>query len=418
MGDVHNRKKNLQNTLNKIRENPELSEENTKLLIEFKDHLLAENISVERTCRYMSSWNTLAPLFDFSLENADKKDLKKLVGKINQDQINGKDYSVWTLAEFKKAVRKLYTYLEGEEEPELVDFVSVNVKETDKPRTDPSELPRPSDVKSMLKHASNNRDRALIFFTWDTGGRISEILNVKWKDIEFGENLTKVRFRESKTGERKVHIRESVETIKQWKQESPNTEPDDYVFITLKGYGETEKGDQMPYSTASQIFKRLGDGAELECKYNPHAFRKGRATNMAGQGMNQAQLCEYFGWVQGSDQAATYIRMAEQDLEKAVKQIHGLEETEEEKEDLSPKTCASCDSVNPGYRDQCKECGNAITEDVDKVIEMKEEEVTNEVKTDIVEELFDKMGMDQDEREQFMDRKMEEKVSEMEFFQQ
>lgn len=60
--------------------------------------------------------------------------------------------------------------------------------------------------------------------------------------------------------------------------------------------------------------------------------------------MNQAQLCEYFGWVQGSDQAA--LHMADKDLEKAVKNIQGLKVEKQEQESLEPVKCPKCQETN------------------------------------------------------------------------
>ena len=110
MTDIHKRQKYLDSTIQKIKDS-ELSEENTELVLEFRSHLMAENLSTERISRYMTTFNTLAPYIDFHLDEPEKKKLKELVGKINQNQINEKEYSVWTLAEFKKALRKFYKIL-------------------------------------------------------------------------------------------------------------------------------------------------------------------------------------------------------------------------------------------------------------------------------------------------------------------
>jgi integrase/recombinase XerD len=418
MGDVHKRQERLEATTKKLKKS-ELSKRNTELVLQLKNHLLAQNLSIDATCRYLTSFNTLAPHIDFPLDEPDEEKLKALVGKINQSAINDKDYSVWTLAEFKKALKKFYKYHTEEDNPDIVDFMTVNVKKSEKPKTDPDELPTPSDVKKLVQTASNKRDETLIFLTWDTGGRIGEILNVKWKDIKFREDLTQVKFRESKTGERQVPIRESVETLREWRERHPqSSDPESYVFTKLRrtNGGKQFSEEQMTYSSANSRFRRISEQAGVNCKTNPHAFRKGRATNLASQGMNQAQLCEYFGWVQGSDQAATYIRMAEKDLDKAVRQIHGLEPEEEEEENLRPKKSASCETVNAGHIDYCKNCNELISSDVRLVEKHKENQVVGEVKDELVEELFDRAGFSEEERDKLMEKKMEEKMDEMEFF--
>jgi integrase len=213
MGDVHNRQKRLEATAQKLRES-ELSDRNTELVLKWKNHLLAQNLSKDAVCRYMTSFNTLAPNIDFPLDDPEKSELKAMVAKINQSGLKDKDYSVWTRAEFKKGIKSFYKFQTGEEDPEILDFLTVNVKKKDKPKADPQELPCPSDVKKLVQAASNRRDEALIFVTWDTGARIGEILNLRWKDVKFGDELTQIRFRESKTGERRVPVREPVEMLR------------------------------------------------------------------------------------------------------------------------------------------------------------------------------------------------------------
>lgn len=414
MGDIHNRKKYLDRTVEKL-ENSELSQHNVDLILELKEALLAEDLSTERVCRYMTSFNTLDHLIDFKLDEATKRDINRLAGQINQNKINDKNYSPWTLAEFKKAILKFYKHQEGitekKEKPEVAEKVKVNVKKNEKPKTDPDELPKPSDVADMVKAAQNKRDKALIFLTWDTGARIGEILNLKWKDVKFGEELTTIRIRHSKTEPRPVPIRSCVETLKDWREEHPEPELDNYVFIKLrKDDPEDDHYPQLAYDSARVRFSRLADQADVDCKSNPHAFRKGRATNLASQGMNQAQLCEYFGWVQGSDQAATYIRMSEKDTEKAVKRIHGMEVDEEDEETLTPTECANCGTTNSAVRDYCKECNEIISDQQELIKQKKEEKLTKEVNQDILDSLFEEMGYSEEEKHEFMDKKVKQKI--------
>jgi site-specific recombinase XerD len=67
---------------------------------------------------------------------------------------------------------------------------------------------------------------------------------------------------------------------------------DAHVFINLRRISGDKQfsENQMTYSAANARFRKLSSNAELSCKTNPHTFRKGRATNLAAQGMNQAQL--------------------------------------------------------------------------------------------------------------------------------
>lgn len=70
----------------------------------------------------------------------------------------------------------------------------------------------------------------------------------------------------------------------------------------------------------------------LQAQGISHAFRKGRATYLVAQGMNQAQLCKFGGWLQGSKHVSKYIRLAEADVENGLKQTYDMETKESDSE--------------------------------------------------------------------------------------
>lgn len=121
-------------------------------------------------------------------------------------------------------------------------------------------------------------------------------------------------------------------------------------------------------------------------KTNPHAFRKGRATYLAAQGMNQAQLCEFGGWVQGSGEVAVYIRMAESDVEQGIREISGIQKREDDtEEDLDPVKCQECKKLNKFEAENCRDCG-ATLKTSDLFTEVQIEEMKDELKTKMIEE--------------------------------
>jgi integrase len=314
-------------------ENSNLSSHNLDLLEEFKNHLLAEGLSTSRITNYLSTFKVIAPLIDFKLDEASKKDLKRLVGEINQNKVPGEDRSVWTIAEYKKGVKKFYRFLEGEEEPDIIDFVKSHPKESEKPMTDPDELLKPEHVDEMVRNATNVRDKAYLKFLWDSGARIGEILSLDWGDLQFTDDMLRVSINNSKTGGRKVYLVECRERMLEWKKfyedklEDESVSRDDPVFITLRPFQEKRR---MKYRTARKQIKKIrkDTGIPEHIKLNPHAWRKARATNMASKGMNQPTMNQYFGWAPGSDNPVLYIRLAKRDVEKSVRRIYGLEDQE------------------------------------------------------------------------------------------
>ena len=71
---------------------------------------------------------------------------------------------------------------------------------------------------------------------------------------------------------------------------------------------------------------------------NPHHYRHSRASYLANH-MTEAQLCKYFGWVQGSDIPAKYVHLSGRDIDDAVDAMHGLVDPEEDEDEPDVVKC-------------------------------------------------------------------------------
>lgn len=409
MTDIHNTQAKLQSSINSLEQNSDFSQKEIEAVKDFKTHLEAEVIGNAKIQKYISSLNTLSHQIS-DLLDPDKKEMKVLVGKINNDNINEREYSPHTIKEFKVTLNKFYQYHNGEEQPELLDFMSAKLKESEKPLTSPSELLQAEDIKNMIQSLQKPRDKALVFLAWDTGGRIGELLNVKWKDVTFLEKGAKIRFRESKSKKREIPIYESVEHLREWKRETAFDSAEDYVFInnSKRGINAEHYGNQMGYRSRRKVFENASEFVDSSLKTNPHAFRKARATYLASKGWNAAQLCEYFGWSSFST-AKAYIRMADKDLDSAMKKTMGIEDAEEEnKIDLRPAKCGNCGQINPATRDYCKECEHLIS----KEKELMRESIKNKEKDKVKTEVIKSLTKDFDLSEKKVEEKIQEKTRE------
>jgi len=108
VGDIHHRESRLNNTIEKIKTSNEISDHNRELLLEFRNYLEAQDLSLDRTCRYLYNWCQLAEEINFNIDEAEKENIVELVRKIHQDEIRD-DASKYQKMEWKKAIRKIYT---------------------------------------------------------------------------------------------------------------------------------------------------------------------------------------------------------------------------------------------------------------------------------------------------------------------
>lgn len=310
-------------------ENSQLSENNIQALKQFKTELLAEGLSGHRVNALIQSFNSISHLIDFDLKNPSREDLLQLVTEINQNNVSKKNYSVWTLCEYKKALKRFYQWDTGRKSPEVIEFINTHPKESEKPKTDKEELLTVRMVEELINACGNARDMALLGMLWDSGARISELLSLEWRDINIKDDCMSVHLREGKNGPRKIFLVESIPLVRNWRSEYPGRPgPDDSVWVALRQGGREEKR-QMTYRAVNSQLSRIRSETSIHdrVKTNPHAWRKARATDLAGKGMSQANLNLWFGWVPGSDKSRFYIMLAQSDLEAAFRRIYpGLEE--------------------------------------------------------------------------------------------
>ncbi len=94
---------------------------------------------------------------------------------------------------------------------------------------------------------------------------------------------------------------------------------------------------------------------------NPHNFHHSRATHLA-KNLTEAQMNEYFGWVQGSRMAQTYVHLSGRDMDSALLKLHNIRAPDESQagDSFVLRPCRRCDFQNPPGNRFCSRCGTAL----------------------------------------------------------
>lgn len=331
--DIYGIDRRTDNVLKRLEES-QLSSRNVELLRNFYREKIAGDLEKITVQGNLECFKILDHVIDFDLDEATREDLVELVATINRAQVHPEqETSPWTLLDYKRALKNFYKWHTGSEDPEIISFMSVYVKDSKKPQVDPAELIGVGDAENMINTALNPRDKALFGLLWDTGARISELLNIDVRDITFDKDLMGVNIRHGKTGPRKIYCVESKPLITNWLKEHPTREPKDPLFTILQSSHSTS---QVKRQTYRSVLKQLNANAERadipdRKRVNPHGWRRARATDMARKGMNQPTMNRYFGWVRGSQVPKYYIRLAEADVKRSVQGLYpGLEPDEKQ----------------------------------------------------------------------------------------
>jgi len=129
---------------------------------------------------------------------------------------------------------------------------------------------------------TNINHRLIIQTAYSSGLRASEIINLKWQDIDFDRNIIHVKRAKGKK-DRIVMLSEKVkEGLKAIPKKS------DYVFITNRNGKYSQRAIQKIIENAA---KRAG----IKKKITPHTLRHSFATHLLESGTDISHIKELLG---------------------------------------------------------------------------------------------------------------------------
>jgi integrase/ribosomal protein L40E len=327
----------------------------TKKQIEDFAHIrLAKGSSKLRVVKCMWCVRYLAGWLGKDFSAATKEDLIELVSSMDS-----KEYSDYTVYDFKIVLKTFYKWLKGEDEefPEVIKWLKPRLR-NEKHKL-PEELLTVEEVEKLANATTNPRDKALILVLYESGCRIGELLYLKLKNVQF-DNYGGVLLVNGKTGSRRVRVIASVQVLGQWLQEHPDRDnPNAPLWPSRLGRYEPIP---VSYPSILAMLHRTRKASGVKKRIYPHLFRHSRATALASK-LTEAQMKEYFGWTQCSDMAAIYVHLSGRDVDSTLLQMYSLKEQPVEKEPkLDVKICHRCKERNSPGQSFCGRCGNPLDE--------------------------------------------------------
>jgi len=379
--DIHNRRRSLERAIIRV-QNSDLSQNNKNLILRFKDECLSNGLGIDRTLFYLDKLYQVAKRLKKDFTDATKEDLKDIVRQIELKQ----DYSEWTKRGYKITLKKFYRWVEGadEEYPERVRWIKTGIK---KNREKLTNLPTQEEIEKLISAACTVRDKALVSVLYESGCRIGELLNVRLKDVEFDDYGATILVK-GKTGSRRIRLVSSVPRLSVWIEH--HLGKDDSESPLWINTGTLNHEGPMMYQNARQILKDLAKKVNLSKRVNPHSLRKARATHLASK-LTEAQMCEYFGWTQGSNMPFTYVHLSGRDIDEAILKMHGKIPKDNHATEFELKKCPRCFHENPPDSHFCIRCRLPLDEKTAIEIEQRKKEfisatITSEIIEKMVEE--------------------------------
>jgi site-specific recombinase XerD len=324
--------------------------------------MFAEGLSIPRVEKHLR----LLCSIDKKLNGKDFKTLEKkdFIGFLNE--LERTDYSDWTKCDYRVSIKKYYRWLNNGKLPESVEWIKSVVK--NQKRLMPQEILTTDEVLSLINHATNIRDKALISCLYESGCRVGELMTLKLKQVTF-DKYGAVFMVNGKTGVRRVRIISSNNLIGQWLNvHRGRNNCESYLWGRI-----AKPNEMLSYQMFIKLIRIIAKRAGVNKRVNPHSFRHARATHMANK-LTEAQMKMYFGWTQSSKMASVYVHLSGRDVDSAVLKYYGIQELEEVHDALRPITC-SCGEINTPVNNYCNKCGLPLRTEVALGVDDKKKEI-------------------------------------------
>jgi site-specific recombinase XerD len=345
--DLHNYRRQYEAQIRLAKQDSQISEENKKWIFKFADYMLSDGISYGKVGRYVLDIRKLAKMLPKPFQDADKDDIRKVVGMLEQTELAPESKKG-----FKIMLRKLFRLIRDIDEkgvyPPEVKWISIAIAKNHTKL--PEELLTDEEIESIIRNCKGARDRALVALLAESGCRISEIGLMQLKHISFEEIGARITV-SGKTGMRKMLIINSLPYLQEWVNQHPkNNDPEAYVWYN-------PQGGLLGYTRINEILKSAGKRAGIKKRIYPHLFRHSRATRLASI-MSEASMKHYLGWSQSSKMCGIYIHMNGKETDDAILRANGIETNKEKpKPMIEPKKCLKCNTINEVTNKFCRLCG-------------------------------------------------------------
>ncbi|MCB9848545.1 MAG: hypothetical protein H6814_09040 [Phycisphaeraceae bacterium] len=336
--DIHRHETHLRRELESLQRDERLLPENRATLERFiRDARIGRTVrrgSVRRLsharCRkLLTILRRFAMELRVPFEQTRVQDMERFIigvedGEIRKlSRIRGSDrYSPETVLDFKKIIRKFYTWLLPDDPGRIADLTAWF--DTRRVLTEPKAFD-PASVPKLAEAMFDPQGQALVWLLFDGGMRIGELLNVRLNDVWFKKDqdnqwLCFIRIRVSKTFARTIALPMATESVLTWLRFHP-----DGGSICENGCIETRDSSATlicwGYKNCCKRLKKVGEYV-LGVSLHPHQFRHTSATFWCSR-LTPYPFCARFGWTMGSAQAERYINRSGVLAEQAALALRG-----------------------------------------------------------------------------------------------
>jgi len=148
----------------------------------------------------------------------------------------------------------------------------------------------PTEIDKLISAAKQTgrhgtRDATMILLAYRHGLRVSELVSLRWSQIDLKEGLIYVLRRKNGLPTQHPLFGPELRALRQLKRDYPDT---DYVFIS-------ERKAPLTTDTFRKLITRAGKIADLNLSVHPHMLRHSTGFKLANDGHDTRSIQHYLG---------------------------------------------------------------------------------------------------------------------------
>lgn len=339
--------------LEKVVESHELSPRNKELIFRFLNHIASE-VSERRLTFYTHKLRKIGGWLKKDFNTVKESDLRSLLTFLSKGNAreDGTKFSIGTVHGYKVTLKRFYRWLEGndDEYPHKVRWIKTSGDTTR--IQEPEQLLTYEEVLDMMRHTRSPRDKAMVSFLYESGARVSELLSMKIRHVEFTSTILKATLPVSKTKPRTIPLVSCKGHLAVWINYHPfKDDRDAPLWTDPRGRGKVPLKSQ----TVGEILKTIASDTGITKRVYPHLFRACSITHKQVAGWPEQAIKIFHGLSKDSKVMKHYSHLSYNNLEQIQRKMNGLPVKESAQVSQGIK-CPNCGKANPLYVEIC-ECG-------------------------------------------------------------
>ncbi|MCD4771272.1 site-specific integrase [archaeon] len=359
------------------------------VLVEIKEEVMREQTVRDK---YRTPLITLRYALDKNfLDSQNKKDAKAL-----NNWIANTTYSVGKKGQFRTAIKYAYRVWlgldEDDDEPDFFKYYKQKKKEKKLAKGKKTYMPKLSNLiktnedmdAKIICNLKTNRDKLYFSKKWDDGARDTESRFTKWDDIFTDINgHTKIKIQTAKySGDsetRELMLFYCLPFLHRWKKEYmeifgiENEKELSGLYIFRKA---TNK-DNTPlcHGHYVKLCKNMREPSGIP-DLSPKMFRKYAISQWEREGIPEPIIRKMSGHCKTSDAIAHYSYHNQEDMDKNMAKLNGIEIRKHEISSVVPAVidCRRCERPNRGINKHCESCGFPLSKEAINTFSIQKQE--------------------------------------------